>query len=118
MTATESQKLVRLEECIPETNLVAIIRPEPNEIKGLEGLEFRDSFDDLDYLIFATLPLPSGDRVALVRHQNSPTPGTEICVRHDPSNIKATIQEALTEMNLTAEDLTWIHPELETADRE
>jgi hypothetical protein len=113
MTVIKSQNLVRLEDSISETNLVAIVRLEPVEINRLNKLEFRPSFDDLDYLVFATLSLPSGESVGLIRHQNSPSPGTEICVQHNQPNTSAVIQEALREMNFTVNDLTWIHPEYE-----
>ncbi len=113
MTTNPSQNLVRLEDSIAETELVAIIRQEPAEITRLNKLEFRQSFDDLDYLVFATLSLPSGNKVALVRHENSPSSGTEICVKYNQPNTAAILQEALTEMNLTLKELTWIHPELQ-----
>ena len=85
MTKNHSQNLVRLEDSIAETKLVAIIRQEPNEIGRLYKLEFQQSCDDLDYLVFATLHLPSGNKVALVRHENAPASGTEICVKYDPT---------------------------------
>ena len=113
MTVIKSQNLVRLEDSIPETKLVAIVNREPAEIAAVNHLEFRPSFDDLDYLVFATLSLPSGARLGLIRHENSPSPGTEICVGHDRPNTAAVLQEALLEMNLTVDDLTWIHPEYE-----
>jgi hypothetical protein len=113
MTAITRQNLIRLEDSIPETKLVAIVRQEPAEITGAKKLEFRQSFDDLDYLVFATLSLPSGDRIGLIRHQNSPSPGTEICVSYDRRSGATILQEALGEMNLTVDDLTWIHPEYE-----
>lgn len=49
----------------------------------------------------------------MIRHDNSPAPGTEISVRLDQKNISAVIQAAMIEMNLSIEDLTWIHPEYE-----
>jgi hypothetical protein len=113
MTAIKSQNLIPLEDSIPETKLVAIVNREPAEITTLNKLEFRPSYDDLDYLVFATLSLPSGDRLGLIRHDNSPSPGTEICVRHNQLNIAAVLQEAIAEMNLNIDDLTWIHPEYE-----
>lgn len=134
MTAIDSQNLARLEDSIAETKLVAMIRQEPAEIElrprvaeGRKGtrsfkttnkLKFCPSFDDLDYLVFATLSLPSGERIGLVRHDNSPTPGTEICVRPDLKNIPAVLQQAMAEMNLTFDDLTWIHPENEQQARD
>ena len=113
MTTNPSQNLVQLEDIIAETNLVAIIRQKPSEITKLHKLEFHRSFDDLDYLVFATLSLPSGNQVALVRHENSPAPGTEIYVKYNQSNTAAVIKEVLSEMNLSLNDLTWIHPEYE-----
>lgn len=113
MTAIDSQNLVRLEDSIAETKLVAMIRQEPAEIQATNKLEFCPSFDDLDYLVFATLSLPSGDRLGLIRRDNSPSAGTEICVRQDLKNIPAVLQQAMAEMNLTIDDLTWIHPEYE-----
>ena len=113
MSVIKGQNLVRLENSISETNLVAIIRQEPAEIISSNKLEFRQSFDDLDYLVFAILSLPSGDRIGLIRHDNSPPSGTEICVRHNQENIPAVLFKALTEMNLTLNDLTWIYPEYE-----
>ena len=41
MTINLSQNLVRLEDSIAETELVAIIRQEPTEITRLHKLEFR-----------------------------------------------------------------------------
>ncbi len=113
MTVTRSQNLVRLEDSIAETKLVAIVNREPAEITRLHQLEFRPSFDDLDYLIFASLSLPSGDRISLIRHDNSPASGTEIYVRPDLKNISVVLTQAMAEMNLAIDDLTWIHPEYE-----
>ena len=113
MSFHPDRKLIRFEESISETKLVVMIRQEPEDILGLTQLEFTESYDDLDYLVFATLTLPSQNRVALVRHQNSPQPGIEIYVKRDLNNTLEIIQEALTEMNLTIKDLIWIHPEYE-----
>jgi hypothetical protein len=106
------QQTVRFEEIIPE-NIVAMIRQEPAEISKLAKLEFRESWDDLDYLTFAILSLPSNNEVALVRHQCSPEPGTEICVSHNQQNVAEVIEETLNLLNLTSDDLTWVHPDYE-----
>ena len=113
MTGTKrrSQNPVRLEDTISQTNLVAIVRQEFAEIDRLKDVTFRSGFDDLDYLVFATLSLPSGNCVGLVRHNNSPSPGIEICVSYNQLNTREVLKEALIEMNLTPKDLTWIHPE-------
>ncbi len=113
MSVNPSQNLIRFEDSILETKLVAMIRQEPSKVTMLSQVEFTESFDDLDYLTFAILTLPSQNRVSLVRHQNSPQSGTEICVRYDQSDIALILQEALTQMNLSLDDITWIHSEYE-----
>lgn len=110
---TNHQNLVRLEDSIPETKLVAIIRQEPSEIEKLIQVAFKQSFDDLDYLIYARLSLPSRNKIALVRHENSPSPGTEICVTYNQQNTLSVLQETITKMNLNFQDFTWIHPDHE-----
>ena len=113
MSLHPDRKLIRFEQSILETKLVAMIQQEPENIPRLSQLEFTESYDDLDYLVFATLTLPSRNQVALVRHHNSPQSGVEIYVKHDLDNTLEIIQEALKEMNLALKDITWIHPEYE-----
>ena len=113
MSLHSDRKLIRFEDSIPETKLVGMIRQEFEDISSLSQLEFTESYDDLDYLVFTTLTLPSKSRVALVRRQNFPQPGTEIYVKYDLDNTLEIIQEALKQMNLTLKDFTWIHPEYE-----
>ena len=113
MTATDSQNLVPIGSYIAETHLVAMIRQEPAEIIRTSRADFCRSYDDLDYLVFAVMSLPSGDRLGLIRHENSPAPGTEICVRPDQKHVPAVLRQAMAEMNLSITDFTWIHPEYE-----
>jgi hypothetical protein len=111
MTLNPTQKLTQLEDLIPETNIVATIGQDIATISKLNNLEFRSSYDDLDFLVFALLPLNSDIRVALVCHQNAPVPSIEICVRHDLQNTGDAIAQTLARLNLTLEDLTWIDPQ-------
>jgi hypothetical protein len=111
MIANSTQKLTQLEDLIPETNIVATIGQDVTTIGKLNNLEFRSSYDDLDFLVFALLALNSNIRVALVSHQNAPVPSIEICVRHDLENVEDAIAQTLDRLNLTPEDLTWIDPQ-------
>jgi hypothetical protein len=111
MTPNPTQKLTQLEDLIPETNVVATIGQDVETISKLNNLEFRSSYDDLDFLVFAILPLHSNIRVALICHQNAPIPSIEICVRHDLQNVGEAISQTLDRLNLTPEDLTWIDPQ-------
>jgi hypothetical protein len=113
MTLNPRQNLSQLENIIAETALVAMIRQEPTEISGLSNLEFKESYDNLDYLVYAILPLSLGNQVSLVRHKHSPDPGIEICVQPDQPDIAEIISETLSELDLTCNDLTWIDSKYE-----
>jgi hypothetical protein len=113
MTPNSTKKLTQLEELIPETNVVATIRQNISTISKQNNLEFQESYDDLDFLLFALLPLHSNIRVALVSHQHNPVPGIEICVRHDLQNVGDAIAQTLDNLHLTPKDLTWIDPQHE-----
>jgi hypothetical protein len=102
-----------LEDLIPETNVVATIGQNVATMSKLNNLEFRSSYDDLDFLVFALLPLHSDIRVALVSHQNAPIPSIEICVRHDLQNVGEAISQTLDRLNLTPEEITWLDPQYE-----
>jgi hypothetical protein len=116
-------KGVDLGEATIATMPVAVLRMEPDELTSKGVLSFREGFDDLDYLVFATLLLPSGREVTLVRHANAPSPGTEVCVVPDEKVIASspravahqesalTILETVKTLNLTVADLSWIHPD-------
>ena len=111
MTSNLTQQLIQLEDLIPETNVVATIRQDITTISKHNNLAFQESYDDLDFLVFAILPLSLTSRVALVSHKNAPVPGIEICVRHDLQNVGEAISQTLDRLNLTREDLTWIDPQ-------
>jgi hypothetical protein len=113
MTSNLTQQLIQLEDLIPETNVVATIRQDIATISKQHNLEFQESYDDLDFLVFTILPLQQTSRVALVSHKNSPVPGIEICVRYDQENIAEAISETLKSLKLIPEDLTWIDPQYE-----
>jgi hypothetical protein len=113
MTSNLTQRLIQLEDLIPETNVVATIRQDVETISKQHNLEFQESYDDLDFLVFATLPLLQTSRVALISHKNAPVPGIEICVRYDEENIAGVISETFKSLKLTPEDLIWIDSQYE-----
>lgn len=115
MTAVPTQNQLKdLGEATPATMPVAVIRREPSELAERKSLKFREGFDDLDYVVFSTLSLPSGHRVALVRHKNSPSPGTEVCVVPNEPAVAEALLETIRVLNLSVEDLSWIHSQYES----
>lgn len=113
MTNDSSQDMLRFEETVAETNPVAVIGQNYTKIRDSNALHFQQSYDDLDELFFAILHLPSGNQVALVSHKHSPNLGTEICVSYGQPNIPSVILEAIHTLNLTSEDLSWVHSDYE-----
>lgn len=115
MTAVPTQnQLEDLGEATPATMPVAVIRREPSELAERKSLKFREGFDDLDYVAFSTLSLPFGSQLALVRHKNSPSPGTEVWVVPDEPSVAEALVETIRVLNLSIEDLSWIHPQYES----
>ena len=117
-----NHSIVHIEEVIAETYPIATIRQKPSEIKKIIEIEFTEAYDDLDYLVFAILDLPSANRVGLVSHQHSPDLGTEICVSYEllnetgcdtKMNVTEIIKDTLIKLSLSSKDLNWVHPDYE-----
>jgi uncharacterized protein YjbI with pentapeptide repeats len=113
MTLSPNKTSTHLSDIILETAPVAMIRKDVAAISKHNNLEFEESYDDLDFLVFATLTLHLKSRVGLIYRKHSPVPGIEICVRHDQQNVERLISETLYELDLTPNDLAWLHPEYE-----
>jgi hypothetical protein len=113
MTVITDATLTNLEDITPATMTVAMLKQEPHDLQTNNGLVFRSGYDDLDYLDFAMLTLPSGHDVTLVRHKGSPQPGTELCVRSDLDAVASVIRETCAFLNINESSLQWIHPTVE-----
>jgi hypothetical protein len=109
MTVITDTTLINIEDATPATITVAMLKQEPHDLQTNNGLVFRSGYDDLDYLDFAMLTLPSGHDVTLVRHKGSPQPGTELCVRSDLDTVASVIRETCTFLNINESNLQWIH---------
>lgn len=103
----------RFDELNLEIQPIAVLRQEPAELEKRKAFKFCQGYDDLDYLVFSIVELPSHQRVAFVRYKRSPSPGTEIWVVPEESQTVAIITEILQFLNLSVEDLTWVHPQYE-----
>ena len=113
MTAIPATNLVNIEDLTSATMTVAMFKHEPQDFSTNNSLVFRAGFDDLDYLDFTILNLPSGHEVALIRHKGSPQPGTELCVPSNQDNVASVIREACKFLNINESELQWVHPNVE-----
>jgi hypothetical protein len=107
-----TQNLTRFEELVPETDLIATVKFQPAHFIESNQVNFIPSYDDLDFLTFANVELPSGHRISLVQYQNSPFAGTEIRLAREQASPSTVLAEAISVLNLSRDDLDWVHPHI------
>jgi hypothetical protein len=91
-------------------NPIATTRIEPGEISRRLGIRFESAKDDLDTVSAALIRGPSGRQFALVRHEHQPAPGTDILTNENSRNFARDLQESLAVLQMTVDDLGWVHP--------
>ena len=91
---------------------IAVLALEPAELCPRYGIVFDEAHDGLDYTQWAILQLPSAARVALVRHRDCPSPGTEVWTDDASTDPASTLDELLRELALTRDGLTWVQPDI------
>jgi hypothetical protein len=119
-TANKSQR-VRFEEVTPTNEIVAYFNAQlPSLIAGT-GLPIFPGYDDLDYIQFAYITLPSGNTVVLGQYENAPEIGIDLYVELDknnstaiPINIAALVIETLRYLAIPKATAIWFHPDYET----
>ncbi len=109
-TLASQQQLVRFEESTPFTMAVAMVARLPADLINRSDIVFQEGYDELDYVSFSELVLPSEHQVALLYHKRSPIQGIELCVAPDEPSVIPIIDETLTFLNLGPQDILWIHP--------
>jgi hypothetical protein len=113
MDSNMSENLsIRFDEVYRETEPIAVIKMVPRELEQKHReLKFQKSYDDLDYLEYARLEVMSDRTIALISHENTPIPGTDICVSPDRLDIVSMLINRLDRLELSDRDLSWIHPD-------
>jgi hypothetical protein len=98
---------------------IAVLRPEPDQL-ARAGLHFDSGYDDLDHVRVALVTAPSGAVYALVRHDQSPSPGTEVVARspQQAANIASDREGILRRLGLGRDVATWIRPDLQPASKQ
>ena len=94
------------------TRPVAIVRLEPAQLSETCGVHFRSGHDDLDRLQWAEIAGTRGRTYALVRHQHSPRPGTEVLISSASTDPADDLKDALNALGLELSDVAWMHPEV------
>lgn len=87
---------------------VAVVGLEPTDLQKKLDISFQSSVDDLDYVDIALLEV-DGARLALIRHQRAPSPGTELYLNRAQASSRA-LDQILEVIGLKSSDLTWRRP--------
>jgi hypothetical protein len=105
---------IRFDEVYRETEPIAVIKLLPRELEQKHReLKFQKGYDDLDYLEYVRLEVMSDRTVALISHENTPIPGTDICVASGQLEIASILINTIERLELSDQDLSWIHPDYE-----
>ena len=120
-TSKKSQR-VRFEEVTPTNEIVAYFDVPLPSLLADTGLPIWLGYDDLDYIQFAYINLPSGNTVVLGQYANAPEIGVDLYVDFNPkhksstiaANIPALVVETLRYLAISREAAVWFHPDYET----
>jgi hypothetical protein len=106
--------LIRFDEFYRETEPIAVIKLQPQALEQRnKELKFQKGYDDLDYLEYARLEVMFDRTVALISHENTPIPGTDICVMPGQLDIVTILIKTINRLQLSDRDLSWVHPDYE-----
>ncbi len=118
---TKKSKRVRFEEVTPTHEIVAYFNAQLPSLLAGTGLPIFPGYDDLDYIQFAYITLPSGNTVVLGQYENAPEIGVDLYVELDPrnkstaisTNLAALVVETLRYLAIPGATAVWFHPDYE-----
>ncbi len=121
-TVTKKSQRVRFEEVTPTHEIVVYFDTQLPTLLAGTGLPIFPGYDDLDYIQFAYITLPSGNTVVLGQYENAPEIGVDLYVELDrkhtstatSTNIAALVVETLRYLAIPRETAVWFHQDYET----
>ena len=91
--------------------MIATLVPRAQALTTRAGIQFADSFDDVDALKVALIEMPSAVLVALVDHLDAPVPAMEVHANvSDAPAVERLLQEVLAALDLTDDAVGWRRP--------
>ncbi len=91
--------------------MIATLHPRAPALANLVGLDFAESFDDVDDLQVALIRTPSAKLIALVDHRDAPVPATEVHADVvDAKTAEGLLHEVLAALKLTDAEVSWRRP--------
>ena len=118
---TKKSQRVRFEEVTPTNEIVAYFDAQLLSLLAGTGLPIFPGYDDLDYIQFAYITLPSSNTVVLGQYENAPEIGVDLYVDFNPKNnsstiaatIPALVVETLRYLAIPRATAVWLHPDYE-----
>jgi hypothetical protein len=119
---TKKSQRVRFEEVTPTKEIVVYFNAQLPDLIAGTGLPIFPGYDDLNYIQFAYITLPSGNTVVLGQYENAPEIGVDLYVELDrkhnsteiATNIPALVVETLRYLAIPSVMAVWFHPDYET----
>jgi hypothetical protein len=119
---TKKSQQARFEEVTPTNEIVVYFNAQLPDLIAGTGLPIFPGYDDLDYIQFAYITLPSGNTVVMGQYENAPEIGVDLYVELDPknnstaisTNIAALVVETLRYLAIPRATAVWFHPDYET----
>jgi hypothetical protein len=104
---------VRFEEVSPTTLIVAFLDAQLKPLVNHLQLSIFDGYDDLDYMQFSFLTLPSGKTVTVGEYARSPEPGVDLYVDSIEQDIPELVVQSCLHLGIPRSKVRWLHPDFQ-----
>jgi hypothetical protein len=91
---------------------LAMLRVEPEQIIKRTGIQFRETYDDLDYLRLAVIHTSSKKVFALTRYLHSPAEGVVIHSSRNSKTLVEDLREILKILRVRHDEVSWLNPDI------
>ena len=105
---------VRFEEVTPANEYVGFFDASIESLVSHLNLPIFEGYDELDYLRFSVLIVPSGEVVMLGQYPRSPQPGTYLYVVDITSETPKIVVESCQQLGVAKDEIIWVYPDFQT----
>jgi DNA polymerase III psi subunit len=85
---------------------------EPEQISKRAGIQFQETYDDLDYLQLAVICTASNKKFALTRHLHAPVQGVVIHSSSDSKTLAEDLKDILRALEVKSSEVSWVNPDV------
>jgi hypothetical protein len=91
---------------------LAMLRIEPEQISKRTGIQFRETYDDLDYLKLAVIRTSSNKKFGLTRHLHAPEKGVVIHSSRSQNTLIEDLREILSILGVRIHEVRWVNSDV------